>query len=440
MTRRLLPVLVLLVVQVALVLLFVRSSDDPSRQVWAQLAGFAVSLAMLAALRKVTLSRKVLTGVLLGGCAVLQIAALASGPSSSDDDYRYVWDAHVQLSGTDPYRYAPADPEVAHLRTDFTFPTERPCPAHQVGEICTEINRSSVHTIYPPVAQAAFVGMRLLGSGHDGHLPLQIAAAVGVLGSTLLLLRLRRGRTLWPVAVWALSPIVAVEATNNAHIDWLSVLMCLAAVGAARSRRPYAAGLAIGAAAATKLFPGLLLVMAGRRPWRMVLGAVTVLALGYLPHVLAVGPEVLGYLPGYLREEEYADGGRYLVVGLFVGSDIATILTPVLLAAGLVLLWWRADPDRPDLTAVAAVGLYLALTTPNYSWYPLLLVALVALTGRLRWLWLCVAPTLTYFAAALPWDWTVTRLVSYVGAVCFVLGCLLVRLPRCKQTWRAISS
>ena len=139
---------------------------------------------------------------------------------------------------------------------------------------------------------------------------------------------------------------------------------------------------------------------------------------------------MLGYLPGYLREEEYADGGRYLVTGLLVGDTAATVLTPLLLAGGLLVLWWKGNPTRPERTAVASVGLYLALTTPNYPWYPLLLLALVAMTGRLRWLWLCLAPTLTYFAPALPWDWTVTRLASYVAAVVLVV----VALARDRRT------
>ncbi|WP_407942932.1 hypothetical protein [Luteipulveratus halotolerans] len=406
------------------VTVFVHHPGDHAVQVWSQVAAFGVLLALLWWLRRTVLSRRVLAGVLLGGCALLQVVALTAAPSSSDDDFRYVWDAKVQLSGTDPYRYAPVDAELTPLRGEFAFPTERPCPAHRADEVCTEINRPTVHTIYPPVAQNAFVAMRVAGAGHDSHRPLQVSAAIGVLAVALLLVRWSRtrGTPLWWVAVWALNPLVAVEATNNAHIDWLAVLLSVLGLLALDRRRTYAAGLAFGAAVATKLFPVVLLATAGRRPSRMTAGALTVLVLGYLPHVVAVGPAVLGYLPGYLREEEYADGGRYLVTGLLVGDAAAAVVTPLLLAGGLLALWWWGDAERPECTAVTAVGLYLALTTPNYPWYPLLLVVLVAMTGRLRWLWLCLAPTLTYFAPALPWDWSTTRLVSYVGAVGLVVA------------------
>lgn len=443
MNRQLLLVSALVAVQVALVAVVSTSGDLSRQQVVVQVMAFGWSLLVLAALRRSGLSRRALTWVLLLGCAAMQAAALVAPPSSSDDDYRYVWDAKVQLSGIDPYRYAPADDRVSHLRTDFTFPgtsardastgvaadgTDAACRAHVIpAGGCTRINRPTVHTIYPPVAQTAFVAMRLFGGARDSHVPLQVSAAGGVLLTTLLLLRWSRarGRPLWLVAVWALSPLVAVEATNNAHIDWLAALLCVGALLAVNARRPLAAGLAIGAATATKLFPVLLLVMAGRRPWRMAAGVALVLVLGYLPHVIAVGPEVVGYLPGYLQEEKYASGGRYLVLSWLTGPDVASAVAPLVLAVALLVVWWRTDSARPELGAVAAAGIYLAVTTPNYPWYALLLVVLVAASGQLRWLWLCLAPTLTYAQAALPWDGTVTRVLSYVGAVTFVVGCTL---------------
>ena len=52
------------------------------------------------------------------------------------------------------------------------------------------------------------------------------------------------------------------------------------------------------------------------RPGAGGAAAAAVVVAGYLPHVLAVGVKVLGYLPGYLREENYDSGGRYLLASL----------------------------------------------------------------------------------------------------------------------------
>ena len=58
--------------------------------------------------------------VLVG--ALLQAVALLAPPRTSDDDYRYIWDAKVQLAGIDPYRYAPTAPQLAPLRDPTLFP------------------------------------------------------------------------------------------------------------------------------------------------------------------------------------------------------------------------------------------------------------------------------------------------------------------------------
>jgi hypothetical protein len=261
-------------------------------------------------------------------------------------------------------------------------------------------------------------------------LPLQIFGALGVLGATLLLIRLaeRRQRDLWPTAVWALSPIVALEATNNAHIEWLAVLFSLLALTALQSGRRLTAGAYIGAAIATKLYPGLLLVTAGRRPWRVMAGAAGVVLLGYLPHIAVVGPRVLGYLPTYLREESYADGNRYLLLERLVSIQTAKVLGPALLIAALLLVWWFSDGTWPEVAAVTAAGLYLLTTTPNYSWYALILIAMIAASRRLEWLWVAFAPTLQYMSAEVYWDPHRVALYGYgIGGLIVLAGTVLRR-------------
>ncbi len=397
----------LLVVQVALVVLVTNRWHFYRPVITVQCVAFAVSLLVLVVLRDMRISRHDMAKLLLIGCAVMQLAAILGPPTTSDDDYRYVWDATVQLSGTDPYRYTPADPVLAPLRSAFTFPAENPCTHNVVPGGCTRINRPTVHTIYPPVAQVAFVLARLVSfGGHGNHLPLQVLAGLGVLLSTWLLIRLAdaRGSPLWHVAVWALSPVVAIEATSNAHIEWLAVLFSVSSLVLLRGGRSLGAGFALGAAIATKLYPGVLLTTVGRRGWKAIAGAVGLVAVSYLPHVLAVGPEVIGYLPQYLKEESYGNGGRYVVVTWLVGQHAASTVAPLLLAAGLVWLWWRADPRSPEHTAVAAAGLYLLVTTPNYGWYALILIAMIAASGRLEWLWLAFAPGLQYMSAEVYWN------------------------------------
>jgi hypothetical protein len=56
----------------------------------------------------------------------------------------------------------------------------------------------------------------------------------------------------------------------------------------------------------------------------------------------------------------------------------------------------RGDPARPWSGALTVTGTAFLLLTPGYSWYALLLVALVALDGRAEWLTVAAAGAAAY--------------------------------------------
>ena len=178
-------------------ILFHRSGDYVA--ILLVIASSVFFLVLLALLRASRLRGRAESGALLGGSALLQLIALTKAPTTSDDVYRYIWDGRVQLSGTDPYAYAPQAPQLAHLRDGLLFGPTSHC-TYQIPGSCTAINRPAAHTIYPPVAQLFFDLVRVLSfGGHGGARPFQIAAALGVVALSALLLRdlRRRGRPSW---------------------------------------------------------------------------------------------------------------------------------------------------------------------------------------------------------------------------------------------------
>ncbi|MCJ0872652.1 glycosyltransferase family 87 protein [Streptomyces sp. AP-93] len=390
--------------------------SDPVGLFWWYVAGWALFAAALLALRRVP-SRSVVP-LLLAGAVAVTVTGLLGPPRTSTDSYRYAWDGRVQSAGVSPYDHAPQDPALARLRDPWLFPSGSACGGPDLAGIphtgsaprCTRINRPAVHTIYPPVAEAYFLAVDALSPAGARHKPLQIGAGVislGVTGTLLLILR-RRGGDLRNAAYWGWCPAVPLEAVNNAHIDVLGVLLAIAGLGLVASRaqtRQVAGGLLIGAAIATKLMPAVVLpgALSGVRRVRdaaaVLLPAAAFTALAYMPYVFLSHESVFGYLGGYVEEEGYDDpsaGSRYALLRLALPDTWAF---PVLLAAvaGVSLyVMWRGDPRRPWSGALLVTGWAFVLLTPSYSWYALLLIALVALDGRWEWLGIPLAGAAVY--------------------------------------------
>lgn len=368
----------------------------------------------------------------LVGCVVLAAAALHTPPNSSQDWLRYAWDGRIQLHGIDPYRFAPNAQQLAELRPGFV--RARPsCAVAQPALSCFRIDRAAVHTIYPPVAQLVFAMVETVAGRTARPRPFQLTGALAVLGVTVLLLRRRTPSPAAGAALWAWCPLVIIQYGNNAHIDAVAVgfavlgLTTAARAAGRRSRDGLAAGAWVGAGIATKVFPVLAIPALLARPRLsarnagVVLGALAVVLLGYLPHVLAVGPGVLGYLPGYLHEEGYTDGERFHLLAWFITGPRASLVAVGVLAVVAVVAAVRADPLHPERSALLLVGAFLAVTTPTYPWYGGLLVAVAALADRPRWIALALAAVPTYGASSLGLSINEAGRIFYTAALLIVL-------------------
>ncbi len=443
-----------------LVLTWLTLDEGPPRQGSAALlwwyAADAAAFALAAALLLRTPARRALP-LLTAGAVALQVLAVSFPPTTTDDFYRYVWDGKVQAHGIDPYRYAPLAPELAPLRDPWLFPpgpAPRPgavgdpgttdlCTSRGVPHDCTRINRPAEHTIYPPVAEAYFLGLHYLSPPEQRQRSAQAAAALLALATAALVVgTLRRaGRDPRLAVLWAWCPLVVLECGNNAHVDVLGVLLLVAALATlARpggrsdtlsARRIAAAGALFGAAVAVKLVPALAApALLGRRAVLFLAAAAGVFAAGYVPHVAAVGSGVLGYLPGYLHEEGYAGTERFGVLRLFVPGALAPAATVAILAAvaGVV---WRGAATRPAAEgALLVAGTAFVVVGPSQPWYGLLVVALAALCGRWEWLAVAAAAYPVYLAGALGVDNAAMQQRAYLPAALFVAAVTAARMRK----------
>ncbi|MFF7146094.1 MULTISPECIES: glycosyltransferase 87 family protein [Streptomyces] len=434
----------LLAALTAVVALTVRTGGDLGRPD-ALLCWYAAAWVLFAGaawtVRRVPVRTAVV--LILAGGTALCVAALSAPPRTSDDMYRYAWDGRVQAAGVSPYAYPPDATQLARLRDPWLFPAGTAClewDLHAGAGVCTRINRPSERTIYPPVAEGWFLLVHAVSPAGGRHKPLQIAGAVLAVATTvaLLLVQRRRSGDARRVALWAWCPAVPFAAVNDAHVDTLGALLTVAALGTAAGARR---GALLGAAIAVKLLPVLALpgalsgVLApGRAPRArlreaasVLLAAFGVVALTYLPYLLASGSAVVGYLPGYLREEGYEPGavGRFALLRLVLPDVWAGPAAAALVALSAWYVLRRGDPERPWHGSLLVTGTALLVISPAYFWYALLVVALVAMGGRWEWLAVAAAGTALYVADALHWHGV--QVAAYGTAAVAVLAGAFLR-------------
>jgi alpha-1,2-mannosyltransferase len=400
-------------------------------------------------LRKVPLKAAVV--LIIVGAVGIGGAAMAGPPNTSTDSARYAWDGIVQTNGISPYRYAATSPHLASIRPEWLFPASgggsRIQTSHEPGSsvvVYTALNRGTAHTIYPPLSELLFAGIRFVVGPDAQYWPMQLAGLLMALGITWMLLVALHRRGLDPrwAALWAWCPLVATEAVTNSHVDTLGALLLLAGVLLASSKRPWRGGIALGASIAAKLIPVIGGVAVLRRhPVKIIVGAVVTFMLLYVPYILASGVKVLGYLPTYLTEEGYGDGSRFVLINWLVKGKADVVVVGVLLLLTAFLVWRKSNQDSPWLGEVAMIGVTLLIVSPRYPWYALLLLPMIAMAGR--WEWLAVPAVLVLRQIDPQANLT---LPSYVAAIALIVAVTVYRagpgwwgrmLGELRHPWRA---
>lgn len=397
---------------------------------WAVLFAVAVA-ALLRAPKRAAVVVSLLGGVVLGITSMARTAVL------SNDLYRYAWDGKVQAAGIDPYRYAPDAHALDRLHDTWLWPPPKVCASFGQPPGCTRLNRAGVHTIYPPAAQLFFrVAHWLLPQrSHDlGYEVVGLVAATIVCALLLLTIQ-RSGRDVRLISLWALCPVVALEAVQNAHVDAVAVIAVVIAVlfalgssGEPSRRRTLALAASIAVAGLVKLYPLVLLPALVRR-WRIAAATVVVALFlaAYLPYVIDIGTGVTGFLRGYLSQEGYGSGTRFVLLRVIGLSGRPASVVAVLIVLGVVVTaacGRLGPPDRAALTVFTTVVFVAATGEP---WYDLTLVALVAITGAWQWLGVVVGDYVGYLTTLLGGHSLSLLAIVYGGALLFGVAVTIAR-------------
>ncbi|WP_426997862.1 glycosyltransferase family 87 protein [Pseudarthrobacter sp. N5] len=389
----------------------------------APVLGSCVSwLLLIAAVRILRhVPRRRIGAVIIAGTVLLGVAAMSAPPRTSNDSARYAWDGIVQKAGISPYSFVPVDETLADHRPAWLFApgTSGPdgktlCPDDLFGTesvaasgfpsgdpLCTAINRPQVPTIYPPAAEIYFFAVRLAVPDTLGYLPFQLGGLLISAAATLMLMRVlaRTGMPVHLAAVWAWSPLVQLEAVNNAHVDVLGGALIVAAGMLLASGKPLRSGVAFGAAVATKLIPVIAApALLFKRPAHFTIAALATFGALYVPYLLAAGAGVLGFLPGYLKEEGYSQSGgiRFGLAQIVSAGPWPLLLSAAALAVVALVALRTTNAGNIWERQTLMIGLTLLIVSPNYPWYALMLLPFIVLSRRWEYITVILALDVIY--------------------------------------------
>ena len=350
----------------------------PAIAMMGPLLAFTLYLAAIGVANRLS-GRAVLASAALFG-AIFRLLMLPEVPFLSDDFFRYLWDGLVQRHGFNPYRFAPADSELAGIDDALR--------AH--------VNHPSVLTIYPPLAQVVFFLNAILSGGMLGLKMIWLACDAGIAALLYRLVPERHRLQMWTLYWW--SPLVVIEVAWSAHLDLLGVLPMILALWLVRSgrSRPLALGFSIASAALVKYFAAALLpsaVRESRSPRVIAAFSAAALAL-YLPYAGA-GTHLFGGLATFAEHWRFNDS----LFGLIAWLTPSSLVARAIAAAAVLLVVVQSVRNEWSLerTAFWVIGAILLLSPTVHPWYLVWMVPLLAIRFNRAWLYLTGSIFLAYY-------------------------------------------
>lgn len=353
-------------------------------------------------------------GIIFVGAVIFRVMLINLPLGLSPDAWRYLWDARMIVHGYSPYQYAPSAPLLAPLR-DAVY-------AHSAFR--------NTPTKYPPGAELFFLLGYLLSSTKLIGLKIVFVLCDLVTCIALMALLAYKKRDPRYALLYAWCPLPIVEFAIQSHVDvttiTFTVLAVLCAVGSKQPVRVLA-GVMIGLAVLTKLYPIiLLLVLVRRRDWGLLIACAITIVLGYLPFVLLGHGNLLGSGGpiAAITSQREAHIGVVQNVLFIAGMNLhiaRNIMQPVVdaveaLIIGTTLIVVVLGRLRGRMSTELGVLILTAVTLTIYAhifpWYA---------TALLPWIPLCIVPIWSRkglsakgLAVTMLWYFTCTCILSYI--------------------------
>ncbi|NRA60727.1 MAG: DUF2029 domain-containing protein [Psychrobium sp.] len=340
-----------------------------------------------------------------------RLLLLGVDPYTSNDVGRYLFDGKIALTGLDPYVVNHQHPLLVELRQIWQPPAEH----------------AAYSTLYPPLSLALFALTATAGPEYaqlTWQLVLTLVSIATLFASIWVL---RHANKLQHLPLVALSPILILESGLGLHVDAVTALLVMLAIGAWQRQRIGICGVLIGLGVLVKILPLMLLLpllfvsRSVRAAVLLLLSAILTVVVGYML-TFALGFEPIGSIGVFFEKWRFASP-IFSGLSLILSSDEIFLLCISLVgitAASIAYVSFQKRDEHSSLFTLLqlSVALPLIVSPVLFPWYLMALVLLLALQPNVYLiLWLCLMP-LTYEVLGafnheqlwLPADWPVVFL------------------------------
>ncbi len=316
-----------------------------------------------------------------------RVISLVGLPNLSDDFYRFYWDGYLMTEYINPYLPLPTE-----------FVTSAESSEFLKNEIYPHLNSPEYYSIYPPFSQIIYaLGVKLAGenlvifNGVIGGLILLAECGTIYVGLKLLPLM---GFSQKNILLYALNPLVIIEACGNLHFEAILVFFFFMAVWTQHRKRWWRFGIFFVLSILTKFFTAIFYPLYAKRlGWKRFfwigLGITIGIILGFAPFSSpALLENITSSMDLYVRKFEFNASIYYLLreVGyLLRGYNLIGIIGPLLAIIFFIVLGifygLQYINDRGILLrSMFIFTIYLLLSPVVHPWYLILLISLSIFT------------------------------------------------------------
>jgi len=286
----------------------------------------------------------------------------------SDDIYRYIWDGKVAAAGINPFAYTPTDPHLSHLAT---------------ADLPSKVNHPELRSVYPALAQLLFVASHALFGDSAWGIKLLLVIIDSLTMMLIWLFVRERPDPVFPVLLYAWSPLPVLYFGLDGHIDALGIPFLVLGIWYFTTLRPVKGAFAFGMSALSKLVPLVLLPLLLRH-----LKGYRRLVIPAIPLLMVLAGALIYYEPTWgVVQSLTTFGSRWefngsifsIVYFLTDSNEAAHIVSGILI---LLTIGFLSIINRPLLEKIFwGFVLFILLSPVVHPWYLTWLAALVAL----RW-------------------------------------------------------